>query len=380
MSSEDHPIDQLNQPYPSAESHFQGVDSTPEPLNTSNGVTLSAADLANLFHTFTQMGTTMQNNQQDTAATLQTIVQHLKTPQYNPQPLPFSSSAPKPSFKDPFVFTGNSADVETFMAEIKRAVHLQRSALITDKDKAYFMNSYLGLGVPKQWFQGVEKFTPNLVDDFPKLLDAFKAHFGNPNLAYEYARKLEALRQTNSCSNYAAQFKQLVCYVDWSDQTKIDSFYAGMKSEVKDRMSQITHENRPKTFDAYVKLCIQLDNAAHERELERERERRTKGIISKSFYSNSPTSQSTPTTPSTSDSPSTTSTLSPGIPMEIDATKTSRYRPRLTPEEQKRRRENNLCRYCGGENHYADNCPNMSEWRRKLNEKIKSGASTMSST
>jgi hypothetical protein len=50
-------------------------------------------------------------------------------------------------------------------------------------------------------------------------------------------------------------------------------------------------------------------------------------------------------------------TVSPGTPMEIDATKTSQPRAPLSKEESERRRREGLCSYCGGK-HSINNCPN----------------------
>lgn len=51
--------------------------------------------------------------------------------------------------------------------------------------------------------------------------------------------------------------------------------------------------------------------------------------------------------------------------MEIDAMKTGKPRGKLSPEEQQRQQDQNRCLYCGGANHKANNCLNMTEAAKK---------------
>lgn len=64
--------------------------------------------------------------------------------------------------------------------------------------------------------------------------------------------------------------------------------------------------------------------------------------------------------------------LSPGIPMEINALRTHPRGP-LTQEEKKRRRALGLCNYCGGPNHIASDCPNKKKttWKKSLPKSMK---------
>jgi hypothetical protein len=47
--------------------------------------------------------------------------------------------------------------------------------------------------------------------------------------------------------------------------------------------------------------------------------------------------------------------------MELDSTK----RGPVPDAEKKRRRDNNLCAYCGGEGHYAASCPKKKGGKKK---------------
>ena len=158
-------------------------------------------------------------------------------------------------------------------------------------------------------------------------------------------RKIKALRQTGSCAAYASRFRELVVYLDLTDKSKIAAFKEGLK-------------------DQFVKICIELDNAVHENELDKRRAKSGSTLDTadhvyptQTYHSPTPYYSTTATTPST-DMPA----LPPGEPMSIDATKTRRGP--LTQAERDHRHANNLCLYCGG-NHFINVCPNMSDAAKK---------------
>ena len=175
-------------------------------------------------------------------------------------------------------------------------------------------------------------------------------------------RKIKALHQTGSCAAYGSHFRELVVYLDWTDKSKIAAFKEGLKDQVRDLL--ITVRPKPTDFDEFVKICIELDNAIHENELDKHRAKSGSTLDTadhvyptQTYHSPTPYYSTTATTPST-DMPA----LPPGEPMSIDATKTRCGL--LTQAERDHRRANNLCLYCGG-NHFINVCPNMSDAAKK---------------
>jgi len=59
--------------------------------------------------------------------------------------------------------------------------------------------------------------------------------------------------------------------------------------------------------------------------------------------------------------------------MELDASSSTKFKP-LTPEERKRRYDNNLCLYCGEGGHRATECPKK---KNKGNKKSIHGTITL---
>ncbi|KAF8834915.1 hypothetical protein BDN67DRAFT_1016031 [Paxillus ammoniavirescens] len=115
---------------------------------------------------------------------------------------------------------------------------------------------------------------------------------------------------------------------------------------------------KPTTFDEFIKICIEIDNAVHENELDKCHAK--PGDTSKSTNC----SQSKQATPAPTPRPAVLSTLSlpMGEPMQIDVTKTKQGL--LTQAEREHRHANKLCMYCGGQ-HLIPDCPNMSDAAKK---------------
>jgi Retrotransposon gag protein len=273
-----------------------------------------------------------------------------------------------PRFREPFVFKGKATEVNDFLMLIKDAIHLSRKALPTEDDKCIYMATYLAEGSPRQWYTAVRLKHADTLLSFDQFCEDFKAHFGSSNIQSEASRKINVLYQTGSAATYAARYQELLVHVDWSEATQIDKFYEHLKSAIKDVITLTKKEDRPTEFKAYVDFVIEIDNRVHDRELERKQEGKQNHshFSAKSSYGYQPHSSpqsfyGQATTPISTSTP----TLPPGEPMVIDATKISKPRGPLTAEERERRHKHNLCLYCGGANHTATTCPNMSEASKK---------------
>lgn len=264
----------------------------------------------------------------------------------------------KPQFKEPTMFSGKGSDVDSFLNDVLNAIELQRDTLVDERDKCLVFSTYLNPST-KEWFCGIQKNNERLLYDFDKFIEAFRTHFGNTNIIYEYSRKLDKLTQTGACNNYATKFKDYASYLAMTDQTKIDRFYHGLKPCVKDQLANILCRDLPTDFDHYVSLCIEKDDRVHERHVEKEEERKNPGGASSRGTTFSNHSSQAATTPSVSN------TLPPGEPMQIDATKTKKPTRPLTEIKKKCCRDAGLCAYCGIVRHFAKDCPNKSEKAKK---------------
>lgn len=245
--------------------------------------------------------------------------------------------------RDPRMFSGKAGDLEAFLNDLEGAMHLQKSALSTDEDRYHYLSRFMSDGSPVLWATNIKRFQPDLVIDFEGLLENFRAHFGDPDIHNTYLRKLETLVQTKSAAVYGSKFREIMTHLNQTDESRMTYYRRGLKDSVKDLLVGVmAGDNPPKDLDSLMRVSITIDNRLHERALEKKNPR-----------SSIPLSQRL-TDPAPSTSRQTHIPGTESVAMEIDAI---RVVTKLTAEEKQRRKDNNLCLYCGGAGHRVDNCP-----------------------
>ncbi|EIW51210.1 uncharacterized protein TRAVEDRAFT_105578, partial [Trametes versicolor FP-101664 SS1] len=185
-----------------------------------------------------------------------------------------------------------------------------RNSLIEDQEKILWTSGYFADGNAKSWWLGIRDSPTmaHLLTSFASFKDAFISHFGDPHVSAAALDKLKSLRQTSSCATYVAAFREQLPYVELTEATKIDMFKAGLKPIIRNLM--VTILDQPTDFDSYASIAIKFDHEQYRAQKE----------------------------------------------LQIDALRQQRLPSQISPEELQRRIDLNLCRYCGGENHNADNC------------------------
>jgi hypothetical protein len=199
---------------------------------------------------------------------------------------------------------------------------------------------------------------------FRKDFAAFKADLDNVYLDRNYrdrcARRLLALRQTKSASAYSVEFKSLVEHLDYSPDGKRDLYFEHLNPTLK---ATIAIQGRAPTFEDLIDQSIRIDQAQFDAQ-------KAQGSSSRSNDANQPAATTLPPAskkfldnPITRSTPAPTPTLAPN-PKSAPSSKPaprpnfgSHPRPPLTDAEKQRRRDNNLCMYCGDPGHSIDACP-----------------------
>ncbi|EEB92456.1 hypothetical protein MPER_09028 [Moniliophthora perniciosa FA553] len=189
---------------------------------------VSWTDLYNIYHSVSQLGAAMGTIQQTQGATLQAM--NAITTQLTKLRVPDDSPRGIPKFKEPGVFNGKASSVTQFLQDIKNAIQLSRSSLISDHDKCLYFSTYLGSGAPKEWYNSIELHNRSLLDDFEKFAESFKKHFGDSNIVATAQNKLDDLHQTGSAAQYIARFNEWVVHLDLTDASKIHMLYRHLKA------------------------------------------------------------------------------------------------------------------------------------------------------
>jgi hypothetical protein len=240
----------------------------------------------------------------------------------------------------------------TFISHLNLYISVNASLFPTDRDKVAFAASYLR-GQAFSWFEPhLLRQDDPLLDDFQAFTEELIRNLGDPDRERSMTSRLQSLTQIGSASSYASNFFKLSAFLNWNDDALRAQFYSGLKSEVKDALALSNVD--PTTVQELSALAIRLDNRLHERRQESK---------TRTF-----SSRPTPNGPQRNFSrPQTGSTASTGPrPMDLDATKTQRFKP-LTNDERQRRMKENLCLYCGKSGHRVDACP---EKPRKASNRI----------
>ncbi|KAF8751490.1 Retrotransposon gag protein [Rhizoctonia solani] len=90
----------------------------------------------------------------------------------------------------------------------------------------------------------------------------FKEAFANPNAKRAAARKIAALTQTTTKSEYITEFCNLVVELDWNKEAYIAQFTCGLHWKVKELLS--TKDNIPNKLEAIFAASIKIDNTRQE--------------------------------------------------------------------------------------------------------------------
>ncbi|KAF8694002.1 hypothetical protein RHS03_08253, partial [Rhizoctonia solani] len=155
----------------------------------------------------------------------------------------------------------------------------------------------------------------------------FKEAFANPDAKRAAARKIAALTQTTTTSEYVTKFCNLMAELDWNTEAYIAQFTRGLHWKVKELLS--TKDNVPNDdLEAIFAASVKIDNTRWENKENRPKKAPTKAPVT-----------------------ATTSTTTTRVRLSKDPN----Y---VTPEERDRRRASGLCVKCGQKGHGIKQCPN----------------------
>ncbi|QRW22121.1 Retrotransposable element Tf2 protein [Rhizoctonia solani] len=173
----------------------------------------------------------------------------------------------------------------------------------------------------------------------PVLTAKFKEAFANPDAKRAAARKIAALTQTTTMSEYVTKFCNLIAELDWNEEAYIAQFTHGLHWKVKELLS--TKDNIPNNLEAIFAASIKIDNTCWENE-----ENRPKKAPAKS--------------------PTTMATTSTTTTQRVCLSEDPNY---VTPEERDRQQASGLCVKCRQKGHGIKQCQNG--WKATIKEVAK---------
>ena len=269
-----------------------------------------------------------------------------------------SSSAPLPKVSLPEKFSGTIGKCRDFLISVENIFALQSSRYSTDQIRTRFIGTLLSqeaLG----WFRDVVENKSYLLNDYGQFISEFKALFEDPNAA-RYARSvIKRLKQgQSSVTSYAMKFRRYASETGYNEVALLDIFREGLNTEVRKTMSAVPKE--PETLDEYINLVAKIDQRQFDFRMEQRRQS-FDSRPSTGFKSSPMQMRGRPPVPFKYIPKNV-------VPMDLDAVYTTDQKGfrHLTVEEKKRRKDLNLCVYCGDAGHDLMVCPKRSS-KKDLN-------------
>jgi transposase InsO family protein len=283
-----------------------------------------------------------------------------------------SGASPKVSLPDKF--TGTAGKCRGFLVSVENIFALQPQRYPTSEVKTRFIGTLLS-NQALSWFTDVALNKTYLLDDYQLFVEEFRSLFEDPNIQRRAGSTLKKLSQgKGSVLAYSTVFRTNAVDSGYNERALIDMFRDGLNSEIKDTLA--AHNVYFEELEPFIKYCNGLDRSIYDRKMEKNHFSPTVGgnygrsarlgmsSRPQASYDRPMHSYGRPPRPPQSYPHSS----SQSTPMDLDAVYTtdSKGFKHLTFEEKKRRKEMNLCLYCGESGHNYPSCPKKGT-KRALN-------------
>jgi hypothetical protein len=275
----------------------------------------------------------------------------------------------EPRVNDPRPFNGSNHDgdgynkLENFITQLKMVFALQPSRFPNEITKVMYAASFLD-GMAFEWIQPFINNIGTTMEDptatnFEQFTASIRRMFGNVTLLSDAENKVMKTKQGNrSAAEYTTEFKRYAGLTNFNEPALLWAYKENINAQLQDEL--IIRQDIPASLIEFQDLVINLDM------LFRERNKKKGGQQRKSNSNFNHQQHSSPSVnhPVFQTRPSHQQLSHQGHqaenddirPMEIDnTTKKKTYTP-LSKAEKQRRRDLNLCSYCGSADHDVLEC------------------------
>lgn len=277
------------------------------------------------------------------------------SPPLPPTPLPPSHQPPPPqpnlNLHAPPTFSGTPSEVLVFRLKVYEYLMENRNIYTTDSSQVMYAGSLL-TGPAWEWYASlVDTITMWLPPHYTlaTFFQALESFFGGGVALDSRERALDVLRQTGTVAEMATSFKNITNTFSprWPDHPLIFLFSRKLKKSI--RLQLTSDGSRSAIFEDYVSsaIAVELDQAAP------------------SHQPNLPPEPNPNPTPGLGllPPPAYMAPPLPGSDPKDVGGSLVRHTP-LSAEERRRRKEGNLCIYCGFAGHTLPTCPRAAHGRK----------------
>ncbi len=248
-----------------------------------------------------------------------------------PLPPPENPSQSEPRLPVPESYTGEPNYCRAFLTRCSMHFSLQPRTFNNERAKVAFVLTLL-TGRAALWGTVVWENQDPCCASFQDLSDEMRWGFDRAVVYIrEAARMLADLRQgQRSVSDFSIEFRTLAAESQWNEEAKWDMFLHGLADCVQ---KEIYAMDLPTSLNDLIALALRVDARLSRMNRRTQPNRPSGGTEGQRFGGGD-----------------TVSPVYDHEPMQVG-------RARLSREEKERRRSQGLCMYCGGEGHFAYNCP-----------------------
>ena len=190
-------------------------------------------------------------------------------------------------------------------------------------------------------------------DSARNLFNEVERVFGPQDQVGDAIRAMEALTMKDKATTYTVEFNRYSRRTRWNDSALRHRYYTGLVDRIK---NEVSRRDPVSSLEDLQDMVLAIDRRYWERQDEI-KAAQAKTPASKSQHAKSGgTSASAPNSASSSKASGSASASSSASASKKPYADKLGANGKLTPEERKRRFDNNLCLVCGGKNHRATEC------------------------
>jgi len=262
--------------------------------------------------------------------------------------------------------------LRTFLFQCELCFQDHAKAFRQDRARVMFAQSYLK-GMMLEWFEpdllnsGDPADRPRWMDSWVHFVAELQSTFGphDPIADAEHQLKHLRMKDAHRVTRYIVDFNRLASQVqDYRDGALRHLFYSRLLDRLKDEIARV---GKPLTLHGLRALCQEIDTRYWEHKDKISRTTKTQSTSSPTKSPNSGGNSSNsgqeksktgnPSSSANSSGSSKATSNQSSSSSRLDLTNKLGKDGKLTADEYKRCLENNLCMFCGGTSHFADNCP-----------------------
>src|SRR6266481_4527653 len=244
--------------------------------------------------------------------------------------------------------------LRTFILQCSLHFRDRANAFASDRAKVTYALSFL-TGPALGWFEPMlfdQDGEPPWLSDWPLFRNELSTNFGSFDPVGEAEAEIEGLSMPKNswATLYFVEFNHLAACLQWGDSALLQQAYKGLARCIKNEM---VHHEKPTSLPALRKLVQSIDSQYWEQKAKVACE--THQPMGKHNSRTDPkpdqrTGKTTKPQPKARGNPTEATKTGPDLTGKLGKD------GKLTPAEQQRRMENNLCLFCGKTGHLVKDC------------------------